>query len=102
MLEQVAKPMKEYTRAFIFCQVEPMREKDVMEELLKMDEVLEAHMITGEYDVMAVVQVKRIFLQADYDNVFNSAIAKVEGVKYVLDTNTIVGMASKTKFPESI
>lgn len=79
-----------------------MREKDVMEELLKMDEVLEAHMITGEYDVMAVVQVKRIFLQADYDNVFNSAIAKVEGVKYVLDTNTIVGMASKTKFPESI
>lgn len=79
-----------------------MREKDVMEELLKMEEVVEAHMITGEYDIMAVVQVKRIFLQADYDNVFNSAIAKVEGAKYVLDTNTVVGMASKTKFPESL
>ena len=93
--------MKEYTRAFILVQVEPMRERDVMEELLKMDEVVEAHMITGEYDVLAVVQVKRVFLQADYDNLFHSAIAKVEGVKYVLDTNTIVGMASKTKFPES-
>jgi DNA-binding Lrp family transcriptional regulator len=101
MMLEVAKPMKEYTRAFILIQVEPMREKDVMEELLKMDEVVEAHMITGEYDVIAVVQVKRIFLQADYDNVFNSAVAKVEGAKYVLDTNTIVGMASKTKFPES-
>ncbi len=102
MLEEEPKPMKEYTRAFILVQVEPMREKEVMEELLKMDEVVETHMITGEYDVLAVVQVKRIFLQADYDNVFNSAIAKIEGAKYVLDTNTIVGMASKTKLPESI
>jgi DNA-binding Lrp family transcriptional regulator len=102
MLEQEAKPMKEYTRAFIMIQVEQMRERDVIEELLKMPEVVEAHMITGEYDVLAVVQVRRVFLQADYDNVFKSAIAKVEGAKYVLDTNTIVGMASKTKFPESI
>ncbi len=58
-----------------------MREKEVMEELLKMDEVIETHMITGEYDVLAVVQVKRLFLEVDYDNVFNSAIAKIEGAK---------------------
>ncbi len=102
MLDEVAHPMKEYTRAFILVQCEPMREQDVIEELLKMEEVVEAHMITGEYDVLAVVQVKRIFLEADYDNLFQSAIAKVEGAKYVLDTNTIVGMASKSKFPESV
>ena len=93
--------MKQFTRAFVLIQVEPMRERDVIEELLKMDEVLEAHMITGEYDVIAVVQVKRLFLQADYDNVFNSAVAKIEGVKYVVDTNTVIGMASKTKISES-
>jgi DNA-binding Lrp family transcriptional regulator len=93
--------MKEFTRAFILCQVEPMRERDVVEELVKLDEVVEAHMITGEYDVIAVVQVRRQFLQADYENVFNSAIARVEGVKYVIDTNTIVGVASKTKISES-
>lgn len=96
-----AKPMKQYTRAFILIQCESMKEKDVIEELLKMEEVVEAHMITGEYDVLAVAQVKRIFLEADYDNVFNSAIAKIEGAKYVLDTNTIIGMASKTKFEDS-
>jgi DNA-binding Lrp family transcriptional regulator len=96
-----AKPMKEYTRAFIFCQVEPMRERDVVEELVKMDDVIEAHMITGEYDVIAVVQVRRQFLQADYETVFNSAIARIEGAKYVLDTNTIVGIASLTKLSES-
>jgi DNA-binding Lrp family transcriptional regulator len=95
------EPMKQYTRAFILIQTEPMREKDVIEELMKMDEVIEAHMITGEYDAIAVVQVKRYFLEADYDNVFNSAIAKVEGTKYVVDTNTIIGMASKTKISES-
>ncbi len=96
-----AEPMKQYTRAFILIQVEPMREKDVMEELLKMEEVIEVHMITGEYDVIAVVQVKRHFLEADYDNVFNSAIAKIEGAKYVVDNNTIIGMASKTKIFDS-
>ncbi len=96
-----AEPMKQYTRAFVLMQVEPMKERDVIEELLKMDEVLEAHMITGQYDILAVVQVKRLFLQADYDNVFNSAIAKIEGIKYVEDTNTVIGMASKTKFSES-
>jgi DNA-binding Lrp family transcriptional regulator len=101
MLLKQAKPMRQYTRAFTLIQVEPMREKEVMEELLKMDEVLEVHMITGEYDVIAVVQVKRLFLEADYDNVFESAIAKIEGVKYVLDTNTVIGMASKTKIEES-
>lgn len=101
MFSKNAMPMKEYTRAFVLCQVEPMREKDVMEELLKMGEVIETHMITGEYDVLVVVQVKRLFLEADYDNVFNSAIAKIEGAKYVLDTNTIVGIASKTKITES-
>lgn len=96
-----AKPMKQYTRAFVLVQTEPMKEKAVMEELIKLDEVLEVHMITGEYDVLAVVQVKRMFLEADYDNVFNSAIAKIEGVKYVLDTNSIIGIASKTKITDS-
>jgi len=101
MFLKVPEAMKQYTRAFILIQCEPMREKDVMEELLKMDEVIEAHMITGEYDVIAVVQVKRHFLEADYDNVFNSAIAKIEGTKFVVDTNTVIGMASKTKIFDS-
>jgi DNA-binding Lrp family transcriptional regulator len=96
-----AEPMKQYTRAFVLLQTEPMREKEVIEEILKNEEVIEAHMITGEYDVLAVVQVKRYFLEADYDNVFNSAIAKLEGTKYVVDTNSIIGMASKTKISDS-
>ena len=101
MFLKQAEQMKQYTRAFILIQCEPMREKDVMEEIMKMDEVIEVHMITGDYDVIAVVQVKRHFLEADYDNVFNSAIAKIEGAKYVVDTNTIIGMASKTKIFDS-
>ena len=101
MFLKVAEPMKQYTRAFILIQTEPMREKDVMEDLLHMEEVVEVHMITGEYDVLAVVQVKRHFLEADYDNVFNSAIAKIEGTKFVVDTNTVIGMASKTKIFDS-
>jgi DNA-binding Lrp family transcriptional regulator len=102
MLLQEAQQMKQFVRAFMLIQVEPMREKDVMEELLRMEEVIEAHMITGEYDVLAVVQVRRHFLEADYDVLFNSAIAKIESAKHVLDTNTIIGIASKTKLNESV
>jgi DNA-binding Lrp family transcriptional regulator len=101
MFLQEARPMRQFTRAFVLIQTEPMKEREVIEELTKMDEVVEAHMITGEYDILAVVQVKRMFLEADYDNVFNSAIAKIESAKYVLDTNSIIGMASKTKISES-
>src|SRR5579875_3769320 len=101
MFLKEARPMKQYTRAFVLIQVESMKERQVMEDLLKMEEVIEAHMITGEYDVIAVVQVKRMFLEADYDNVFNSAIAKIEEIKGVVDTNTVIGMASKTKISES-
>ncbi|HKW04379.1 MAG TPA: Lrp/AsnC ligand binding domain-containing protein [Nitrososphaerales archaeon] len=101
MFMNEAKPMKQYTRAFVLVQTEPMKEKAVMEELIKMDEVIEVHMITGEYDVLAVVQVKRLFLEADYDNVFNSAIAKIESIKFVADTNSIIGIASKTKIADS-
>src|SRR5579883_3063774 len=68
MFLQEPQQMKQFLRAFILVQVEPMREKDVMEELLKMEEVIEAHMITGEYDVLAVVQARRHFLEADYDD----------------------------------
>jgi DNA-binding Lrp family transcriptional regulator len=100
-LEQ-PQQMKQFVRAFILVQVEPMREKDVMEELLKMEEVVEAHMITGEYDVLVMVQVRRHFLEADYDVLFSNAIAKIESAKYVLDTNTIIGIASKTKINESV
>jgi len=96
-----ARPMRQYTRAFVLVQTEPMKEKEDIEQLVKMDEVIEAHMITGEYDVLAVVQVKRLFLEADYDNVFNSAIAKIESAKFVVDTNSIVGMASMSKINES-
>ena len=48
-----ARPMRQYTRAFVLVQTEPMKEKEVIEELVKMDEVIEAHMITGEYDVLS-------------------------------------------------
>src|SRR5579875_2542845 len=102
MFLQEPQQMKQFLRAFILVQVEPMREKDVMEELLKMEEVIEAHMITGEYDVLAVVQARRHFLEADYDVLFNTAIAKIESVKYVIDTNTIIGIASKTKISDSV
>ena len=91
MIMNEAKPMKSCMRVFMLVHTEPMKEKEVMEELLKIEEVLEAHMITGQYDVLAVLQVKRHFLESEYQTIFDHAISKIEGVRHVMDTNTIIG-----------
>jgi DNA-binding Lrp family transcriptional regulator len=96
------QPMKEFSRAFLLIQTAPKKEREVMERLLKFEEVVEAHMITGTYDVLAVVQVKRMFLEPGDENIINFVIEKVEGTEDVIDTNTIIATASKTKFADSV
>lgn len=86
----------------MLAHTEPMKEKEVMEELVKIEEVLEAHMITAQHDVLAVLHVKRQFLESEYQTIFYHAISKIEGVKHVMDTNTIIGMASQTKLQECV
>ena len=48
--------MKGRHRAFVFVDVAPGKDKKVLEKLLKFNEVIEAHLITGQYDVLAVLE----------------------------------------------
>ena len=66
--------MKSYTRAFIYIDVKPGKEKQLLENILQFDEVLEAHLISGQYDVLVVLEVKRGLFDSPREMITNFII----------------------------
>ena len=94
-----AREMKGKYTVFMFVDTAPGRDKAVLEEILEYDEVLEAHLISGQYDLLAVLEVdlhgKPIF--STVQEVAHKAIEKIRKITGVRDTNTIVPFSSVTK-----
>jgi len=51
--------MKRTARAFVLIEVELGKEDEVMEKLLKFNEVTEVHEITDKKDLLAVLKIER-------------------------------------------
>ncbi len=62
--------------AFIFCVVQPGTEEDVVEKISDMKNVIEVHVLYGEYDLITKVNVKEL---EDLD-ILNRSIRSVPGV----------------------
>ena len=45
-----------YQKAFVLLKVEPGHEEEVVDDLLKLGEVREVHVVPGEWDILAVIQ----------------------------------------------
>ena len=92
--------MKGRHRAFVFIDVAPGKDKKVLEKLIKYDEVVEAHLIAGQYDVLAVLEFglygRELFAPAQ-EVISNFVIEKIRNLKDVRDTNTIYPTLSVTK-----
>lgn len=94
-----ARRMKgEYT-VFVLVDTAPGEEKAVMENLLEHDEVVEVHVISGEYDLLAVLEInlhgKPIFTSVQ--DLAHKSIEKIRDLSGVRDTTTIVPFYSVTK-----
>ena len=46
-------------KAFVLIKTDPGREREVADKLNKLPEVKEVHIITGEWDILAVVETER-------------------------------------------
>lgn len=64
-------------KGYVLISVDPGANKRVAEQLNKLDEVLEAHMTFGPYDVVAVVNFKNLSHMGD---VLDQKIQPVPGV----------------------
>ena len=92
--------MKGKRRAFILIAVAPGSEEAFVERLMRYDEVVETHLIVGEYDVLAVLEFEvygRGLLWSVQEIVSNFVLEKIRKLKGVRDTNTIIPTRSVTK-----
>ena len=97
--ETKVREMKGTYRAFVMVGTVPGQDENVVKSLLKFKEVLEVHFISGNYDLLAVVEIdlhgKTIFTPVQEITQFVvQKIRKVEGIR---TTSTMLPLRSLTK-----
>jgi len=89
--------MAVFQKAFVLIKVSPGHEEEVVDNLLKISEVTEVHIVPGNWDILAVVSSKKEVAIGSDEKVYRLVLEKIEKIKYVQDTNTMVSQFSKTK-----
>ena len=94
--------MKGKYRAFIFLDIVPGKEKEFAKKLMRFDEVVEVHLIVGEYDIFAVLEFEiygRALYSSPQEIISRFILDKIRKFREVKDTNTIIPTYSYTKKP---
>ena len=89
--------LKKTARAFVFLEVALGKEQKVMEELLEFSEVKEVHEITGEKDVLAVVEIERDIVVPGAQKIADFVTDKIGKIHGIRETQTIIPTMSKIK-----
>jgi DNA-binding Lrp family transcriptional regulator len=78
-------------RGFVYLQVKPGHERNIIKELLRINEVRETYIIPGEYDILAVLEVKKTLLPPHYpETIAKIVIDEIGKIRNVQDTDTII------------
>jgi DNA-binding Lrp family transcriptional regulator len=78
-------------------QAETGRAREVADKLFKLDEVKEVHIITGEWDLLAVIEAEREIVTPTDERVLDVVLDKMTRVPHVNRTNTIIPSFSRFK-----
>jgi DNA-binding Lrp family transcriptional regulator len=87
------KPQK----AFVLIKTDPGKEREVADRLNRLPEVKEVHIITGEWDILAVVETERELVLPTDEKVLELVMDKITTLPYLQDTNTMIPSFSKYK-----
>ena len=87
------KPQK----AFVLIKTDPGRERDVADRLAKLPEVKEIHIITGEWDILAVIETEKELILPSDEKVLELVMDKITTLPHLQDTNTMIPSFSKYK-----
>jgi DNA-binding Lrp family transcriptional regulator len=71
---------------FVLIGVEPQRERQVQDTLMKVEEVVELYPLFGEYDLIAKVEAP------DYDSIGEVVLSKIRTIQGVRATKTLAKM----------
>ena len=89
--------MAVFQKAFVLLKVSPGHEDEVVNDLLKIQEVREAHIVPGEWDILAVISSQREIVVPSDEKVYKVVMSKIEKIRHVQDTLTMVSQFSKEK-----
>jgi len=87
-------------RAFVFIEVAPGKDRKVAKKLLKYNEIVEVHLITGEYDILAVLEFElygKLVFTSFQETTSKFVLDKIRRLGFVQDTNTIIPSLSLSK-----
>lgn len=95
----MVREMKGTYKVFIMLHTRPGLDEKVSEQLLKLKEITEVHLISGLYDLLAVAEVslhgKAIF--TTIQEIAQLLIQKIRKIDGIRDTNTLLPFRSFTK-----
>jgi DNA-binding Lrp family transcriptional regulator len=86
-----------FQKAFVLIRVAPGHEEETVDALMKIPEVTEAHIVPGDWDIIAVVNSQKEVIVPSDEKVYRLVLDKIEKIKHVKDTNTMVSQFSRTK-----
>lgn len=89
--------MAVYQKAFVLVKVAPGHEEEVVDELMKIPDVREVHIVPGDWDMLAVVSSQKEIVVPSDEKVYKLVLDRISKIRHVQDTNTLVSQFSKSK-----
>ncbi len=89
--------MPVYQKAFVLIKVAPGHEEDVVDSLMKIPDVREAHIVPGDWDILAVISSEKEIVVPSDEKVYRLVLQKISKISHVQDTNTLVSQFARTK-----
>jgi len=86
-----------YQKAFVLIKVAPGHEEEVVDNLMKIPDVKEVHIVPGDWDIIAVVSSQKEMVVPSDEKVYKLVLDKISKIKHIQDTNTLVSQFSKSK-----
>ena len=79
----------------MLVKTDPGREREVADKIFKLAEVKEVHIMTGEWDIMAIVEIERELIMPTDEKVLELVMDKITTIPHLQDTNTMIPSFSK-------
>ena len=86
-----------FQKAFVLLKVKPGNEEQVVDDLMKIEEIREVHIVPGEWDILAVISAQKEIVVPSDEKVYKVVMEKIEKIRHVQDTLTMVSQFSKSK-----
>jgi DNA-binding Lrp family transcriptional regulator len=86
-----------YQKAFVLIKVAPGHEEEVVDNLMKVPDIKEVHIVPGDWDIIAVVSSQKEIVVPSDEKVYKLVLDKISKIKHIQDTNTLVSQFSKSK-----